>query len=253
MIEDLTKSQLLLLTILVNFVTAVATGILTVSLLDEAPPVVTQTINRVVEHTVEKVTQAAPAAVIQAPKPSVEDLITAAFAASDARQVVFYDPSVGTSTPIAEGTYLPKTRAVVTLASLALPAEVLVGFVDGSLAPASLAQHDDVLVIYGFGDREKLPQAPSATLIAAKDLKIGQTALSITSDGGAATGIVSKVSDAGVYTSLPRARNGMAVVDLAGNIIGISGGGEAGFFVSADRIRDLFTATSTAAAPSPSS
>jgi len=36
--EGLSKSQLILLTILVNFVTSVATGILTVSLLDYAPP-----------------------------------------------------------------------------------------------------------------------------------------------------------------------------------------------------------------------
>jgi hypothetical protein len=253
MIEDLTKSQLILLTVLVNFVTSVATGILTVSLLDEAPPVVTQTINRVVEHTVETVTQVAPAAVIQAPKPSVEDLITTAFAASDARHVVFYDPQVGTSTPAALGTYLPRSRAAVTLSTVGLPKEVLIRFADGSIAPASLTQHDDEIAIYGFGDSEKLPQAPSATLIAAKDLKIGQTALSVVADGSAATGIVTKMGDTGVYTSLPQVKGGVSVVDLSGNIIGVSGGGEAGLFVSADRIRDLFAATTTPATAAPSS
>jgi S1-C subfamily serine protease len=54
-IEHLNKSQLILLTLLITFVTSIATGIVTVSLMQQAPPVVAQTINRIVERTVEKV------------------------------------------------------------------------------------------------------------------------------------------------------------------------------------------------------
>ena len=53
--ENLTKHQLILVALLISFVTSIATGIVTVSLMDQAPKGVTQTINRIVEKTVERV------------------------------------------------------------------------------------------------------------------------------------------------------------------------------------------------------
>jgi len=61
-LDQLSKSQIVLLTLLVSFVTSIATGIVTVSLMDQAPPIVAQTINRVIERTVEKVVPSGQAA-----------------------------------------------------------------------------------------------------------------------------------------------------------------------------------------------
>ena len=248
-IEELSKSQLILLTILVNFVTSVATGILTVSLLDQAPPFVTQTVNRVVEHTIETVAQAAPAAVISAPAPapSTQDLVTAAIGADAARAVVIYAADTGTSTPpLSVGTFLPSARAVATAAQDALPKEVLIGFAGDTYAPASLSHEGGGIAIYGFADGADLPKVNVPTLVSAGDLKLGQTALAVGADGSASTGIVSRVSAKGIRTTLPDIGTGSAAVDLSGNLIGIAAGAAPGVLIPTDAITALLAATSTA-------
>ena len=55
--KDLNKSQLILLAILISFVTSIATGIVTVSLVQQAPISIKEPINRVVKQTVEKIVQ----------------------------------------------------------------------------------------------------------------------------------------------------------------------------------------------------
>jgi hypothetical protein len=245
-IEELSKSQLILLTILVNFVTSVATGILTVSLLDKAPPFVTPTVNRVVERTIETVAQAAPAAIIQAPAPSNQDLVTSALGATATRAVVIYSGVTGTSTPaISVGTFLPKARAVATASQEALPKEALIEFPGGIYVPASLAHDGDGIMIYGFSDKAVLPKVNAVSLIATSDLKLGETALAIGADGSASTGIIARVDNKNVYTTLPDIGAGSAAVNLAGNLIGIGVGSKAGLLIPANKITTLLTSTTT--------
>jgi hypothetical protein len=55
-IQDLNKSQLILLAILLSFITSLATGIFTVTLMQQAPVSVVSPINRIIKQTVENIT-----------------------------------------------------------------------------------------------------------------------------------------------------------------------------------------------------
>lgn len=250
-IEELTKSQLLLLTILVTFVTSIATGILTVSLLDQAPPVVTQTVNQIVERTIKTVAPALPANVIKtiAPAPpSNEDMVTAALSAQDARTVLIYKTKQSTSTPAtAVGVYLPDARAVATAAMKKLPLEAIIEFPNGKTKAVTLTRENKGLAVYGFSDSATLPKTKNPALISIKDLKLGETVLAIRGDGSATTGIVSQVTTNGIHTTLPAVSGGVGVVDLSGNLIGISSGDSTGLLFSSDALHSLLIATSTIA------
>ncbi len=235
-IEDLSKSQLLLLTILVNFVVSIATGVLTVSLLDEAPTTVTQTVNRIVDHTIETVTTQVP--VIGNPSsdgPSTEDLLTSAIA-GNAAHMVSINYRVGADTSFANGVYLPAYRVIITVANN-MPGHITVGFPNGESFEADRTGVDGSLSRYGFNADVALPAASTLTLLPASALKQGQTVIGITSDGKAVTGIISKVDGDGVHAELPGLSPGAPIVNLSGEVVGVNAGG--GLFLTADRISAL--------------
>lgn len=107
-IEELTKSQIILLVLLVSFVTSIATGIVTVSLLAQTPPAITQTINRVVERTVETVVPGENQAASVVTKETTvvvkeDDLITESIGGGFSKIVRIYEGTATTSPIIALG------------------------------------------------------------------------------------------------------------------------------------------------------
>lgn len=69
-IKDLNKSQLILLAILLSFVTSIATGITTVTLMQQAPSSITVPVTRIIRETVEKIV---PSPALPKPQLSPED------------------------------------------------------------------------------------------------------------------------------------------------------------------------------------
>ncbi len=82
-VKDLNKSQLILLAILLSFVTSIATGITTVTLMQQAPSSVTVPINRVVRETVEKIVPQEGKTVTNTVVIKEEDLVVDAIAKNE--------------------------------------------------------------------------------------------------------------------------------------------------------------------------
>lgn len=229
-IEDLTKTQLLLLTILVNFVTSIGTGVLTVALLDQAPPTVIQTVNRIVDHTIETVTTEVP--VIRSGGPTTEELLTNAIAEVSARSVKIM--RTGSDIQIGMGVYVPSSGSVFTIDGF--PGTVSIVFPDGSVFSATDAGSEIGVRRYTFAADVALPSAPAARLVPSNELKQGQTAIALSASGAVVTGIVTLLGQS-VQTDLPGIPAGSAAVTISGDIIGISLGD--GTYVPGERLAGL--------------
>ena len=79
-INELNKPQLILLAILLSFVTSIATGITTVTLMQQAPVSFTAPVNRVIQQTIEKIQQVEGKTTVQTIVVKEEDLVVDAIA-----------------------------------------------------------------------------------------------------------------------------------------------------------------------------
>ena len=120
-LDDLSKTQIILLTLLISFVTSIATGIFTTALLSEAPAGITQTINRVIEHTIETVAPlniatSSNAAVREIVVVKEEDMITGAIEKSAPAIVRIKSPTnaEGVQNFYALGTVVSKNGYVIS-------------------------------------------------------------------------------------------------------------------------------------------
>ena len=205
--ENLTKQQIILLTLLVSFVTSIATGIVTVALMNQAPVGVVQTINKVVERTIETVT--APSKEIQTVvKETVlvnqEDQVVNAVEKNSKSIIRIYrtntDPSSGSNSMVfvGLGAIVSDDGIIVTDNSLiseggkyfTTPADKLL---DLSVVRAVSGEQIALLKIK---NDEKPFLTFSKVSISKSDLKLGQTVIYMGGEtkDSVSTGIISSLS-----------------------------------------------------------
>ncbi|MEK7662511.1 MAG: serine protease [Patescibacteria group bacterium] len=247
--EDLNKNQLVLLALLVSFVTSIATGIVTVSLMEQAPQSVTQTINKVVTQTIEKVvTEKAPAAVIETiPE---EDKISSAVEKNSGSLIKVKltkgGEKVGAGFIITQGGIMVSD---VNPSDFAPEASYYAIFPDGAEKEIKFLKMDDS----GFSlfsvmeTPDKKVQFNPVILGDSNSLKVGQTILFLTYSSelekGIISGLVRDITTEGAASSTPEnapaaekktiklikintpislANSGSPIIDLGGRVIGIA-------------------------------
>lgn len=211
-IEKLSKSQIVLLTLLVSFVTSIATGIVTVSLMDQAPPSIAQTVNRVVERTVEKMVpsgQAASAAVTTEKTVVVKesDLVVKAVESVSPSVVRLYTTSKDaegkdTEVFLGLGIVVAEDGTIATDAAV-LPASgsVLAAISTGTRVPASLLKSDTasgIAILQGATSTGEGTIPWKAASLSVDKPSLGESVFAIS--GKAAT----RIAD-GIVTALPAA------------------------------------------------
>lgn len=219
--EELSKSQIVLLTLLVSFVTSIATGIVTVSLMDQAPPAIAQTVNRIVERTVEKVVPSGQAAtsVVTTEKTIVvkeSDLIAKAVEKVRPSLVHIYASS---SEPLflGLGIIIDADGVIVTDASaIAESKNLSIAFADGTRVSASLSSKDaengTAIVRAATTTAEgKSVQFAPATLAVGKPT-LGQTVVVLSGK------TISRITDALVTALIPRGEGEEAVIDTNASV-----------------------------------
>ncbi len=239
--EDLTKHQLILLVLLVTFVTSIATGIITFTLLSRAPVEVTQTINRVVEKTIERVVTepGKPERVVTTVVVNEEDRVIEAIGKNE-KSIVRLKTIGADGSEVVSGLGLVVSSdgvIVMDIRSYNQNLSYSIQFHDGQVLPAGKIHIDKTNGLVFI--KTSVPQAvtPKPTFVPAvlgnsDNLKIGQTIVAISGrDSNSVTiGRIRQISfaedkktitninsDIAITRSIP----GSSIINLSGEVVGI--------------------------------
>lgn len=243
-IKDLNKPQLILLAVLLSFITSIATGITTVTLMQQAPASFTVPVNRVIQQTVEKIQQVEGKTTVQTVIVKEEDLVVDAIAKN--KSAVFTITKEGQDTngnaaevPAGFGFVVSTDGVVVVDASLVPDKEVYYVKNDSGKFKADFVSTDKggfsflkigvpvngtdkpVFTVPTFGSLDKMK-------IGQKIIVLGSSVSSFMFDG-----------NKDIKMTVTKSNAGGLVLDLDGDVIGIALSGDSINFASINIINNI--------------
>lgn len=238
-LEELTKHQIILLTLLVSFVTSIATGIVTVSLMDQAPPGVTKVVNQIVEHTVEKIVPSTQGASVATTEKTVvvkdDDLAARSIATVQQGMVRITTP--GSDLLVARGVIIDAKGLALTDKSALLDSgakEFEAILATGVRVPAVLKQTASTsplaVLELSLGTTTGWVAAPLANQA---KLMLGQSVIRIGGKGADTVGsgvvatLPNKENPGSIAASVVSATPGSVLMTIFGEVIGVSTGSSA--------------------------
>jgi len=224
-IERLNQTQVILLTLLISFVTSIATGIATVSLMEKAPTDVTRIISRIVEKPIETVIQGEREVITQ------EHTVVVSESESIAKAITKLSPSLVRLYTVSGKDKLEFAGMglIVSADGIIVADSRIVDNDEKYVARLSSgveidAEPSDVAVEQGFFQLKASPDAPLPSLTPAlfepfSNLVLGQTVIAIGGDVSTrvAPGVIAELLPSGASSEASRVRT---TVDAAGLSLG---------------------------------
>lgn len=245
-IEHLNKTQIVLLTLLVSFVTSIATGIATVSLIEKAPADVTRVISRIIEQPIETIIPGTKEVVTQTVVVQESDLIAKAVSSLRPSVVRIYQDGRSDDDFIALGIIIDAQGTILTDANTVKEKkQYTVALDDGTQfnATAGIASGGLVPLIPALAQGDVIPTFSPATQTVFANLVLGQTVVALGGSGelfSIAPGVIAEIEsptpdkeDRGfVRTTITSGSiiAGSPLVTTKGEVIGIAYPTETGVF-----------------------
>ena len=241
-LEELTKSQIVLLTLLVSFVTSIATGIVTVSLIDQAPQSVTETVSHIIRETVQNavpnvIAQSAGVAQVkkeESPPPPPEPDLPQAVQAAEHSVVRLYSDSSPNAYFLGLGVVLSADGTIVTDSdAIGRLQSAIAVLVSGSSTPLSVVSEE---AESGFAYLSPTSTSSARLLVPGKvsadQLSIGESIVQLTGKSsfriasGLIVGLADSASPKVLLTDFPAFSviKGTPLINTRGEFVAMSTG-----------------------------